>query len=45
VGGLAGSYKVWEEIMSHIAQPAFFGKSRHRYHPELLIDMMKVAHR
>jgi hypothetical protein len=40
-----GSYKVWEEIMSHIAQPSCFGRARTRYSPELLVDMMHTAHR
>ena len=38
----SGNYRVWEEIMSHIAQPSSFTQSR--YKPDLLMEMMAVAH-
>ena len=40
-----GSYRVWEEIMSHIAQPSSFARAQSCYKPELLIEMMTVAQR
>lgn len=31
--------------MSHIAQPWCFGRSMGRYSPDLLVEMMTIAHR
>jgi len=44
-GGIAGQYRVWEELMAHIAQPSSFGRSQSRYKADLLVEMMTVAHR